>query len=44
MYRNLLNGEIEMVNFVVSVILLIVFLLSLSWCYIEIEDKKFKRK
>lgn len=33
-----------MVNFAVSVILGIVLLLSLSWCYIEIEDKKIKRK
>ena len=29
-----------MVNFIVSIILGIVLLLSLSWCYTEIEDKK----
>ena len=44
MYRNLLNGGIEMVKFAVSVILGIVLLLSLSWYYVKIEDKIFKRK
>lgn len=33
-----------MVKFAVSVILGIVLLLSLSWYYVKIEEKKFKRK